>query len=42
MGYSSNTKGCQLYNVETKKLIVSREVIFNKKATWDWNENKEQ
>lgn len=41
VGYSSNTKGYRLYNIETKKLIVSRDVIFNEKATRDLNENKE-
>lgn len=40
--YSSNTKGYQLYNVETNKLMVRRDVIFNEKVAWDWNENKEQ
>lgn len=42
VGYSSSSKGYQLFNVDIKKLIVSRDVIFNEKASWDWNENKVQ
>lgn len=42
VGYSTSSKGYRLFNVETEKLIVSRDVIFNEKASWDWNENKVQ
>ncbi|XP_024177774.1 uncharacterized protein LOC112183641 [Rosa chinensis] len=42
VGYSTSSKGYRLFNVETKKLIVSRDVVFNDKASWDWNENKVQ
>ncbi|TXG55633.1 hypothetical protein EZV62_020889 [Acer yangbiense] len=38
---SSNTKGYRLYDVETGKLIVSRDVIFDENAAWDWKEKKE-
>ena len=36
MGYSSQSKGYRLYNLKTNKLIISRDVIFYEKATWNW------
>lgn len=31
VGYNSSTKGYKLFDVDSKKLIVTRDVIFNKK-----------
>lgn len=42
IGYSSETKGYRLYSIESKKLTISRNVIFKEEAVWDWNLNKGQ
>ena len=38
LGYSDVTKGYRLLDVKTNKLVVSRDVIFDEKTTW--NEDK--
>ncbi|RVW32269.1 Retrovirus-related Pol polyprotein from transposon RE1 [Vitis vinifera] len=40
MGYSSQSKGYRLYNLKTNKLIISRDVIFDEKVAWNWEEGK--
>ncbi|CAL9001225.1 unnamed protein product [Prunus brigantina] len=35
-------KGYKLYNIETGKVIVSRDVVFNEDACWDWNTQEER
>lgn len=39
--YNSNAKKYQLYDVEVEKLIISRDVIFDEIATWNWKEKQE-
>ncbi|BBH09860.1 multidrug resistance-associated protein 9 [Prunus dulcis] len=34
-------KGYRLFNIETEKVIVSRDVIFSENVCWDWNAKKE-
>ncbi|KAI5329472.1 hypothetical protein L3X38_028869 [Prunus dulcis] len=41
LGYGSCEKGYRLYNIETEKVIVSRDVIFSENECWDWNTKKE-
>ncbi|CAL2265939.1 unnamed protein product [Prunus armeniaca] len=41
LGYGNCEKGYRLYNIETEKVIVSRDVIFNENECWDWNAKKE-
>ncbi|KAI5344202.1 hypothetical protein L3X38_012079 [Prunus dulcis] len=41
LGYDSCEKGYRLYNIETGKVIVSRDVIFSENKCWDWNAKKE-
>ncbi|KAI5314278.1 hypothetical protein L3X38_043454 [Prunus dulcis] len=41
LGYGSCEKGYRLYNIETKKVIISRDVIFSENECWDWNTKKE-
>lgn len=36
LGIEPGTKAYRLYNPDTKKIIVSRDVIFNEKACWNW------
>ncbi|KAK4385484.1 Retrovirus-related Pol polyprotein from transposon TNT 1-94 [Sesamum angolense] len=40
IGYSSDTKGYRLLNLNTNKLIFIRDVIFHESATWDWKEKE--
>jgi Reverse transcriptase (RNA-dependent DNA polymerase)/gag-polypeptide of LTR copia-type/Integrase core domain/GAG-pre-integrase domain len=42
VGYPDGTKGYRLYNLEKKKLVISRDVIFDEKAFWNWEEEKVQ
>jgi hypothetical protein len=37
IGYCIQSKGYRLYNPETKKIIVSRNVMFDENTSWRWN-----
>lgn len=37
LGVSDESKGYRLYNPVTKKITVSRDVIFEEDAKWNWN-----
>ncbi|KAM0973674.1 hypothetical protein ACFX2C_016966 [Malus domestica] len=41
LGYGSCEKGYKLYNIDSGKVIISRDVVFNEEACWDWNTQKE-
>lgn len=41
VGYSEASKAYKLYNPITKKVIISRDVIFNEEASWEWKNEKE-
>ena len=34
------SKGYRLYNSKTKKVIISRDVVFDEKAFWNWRNDK--
>ena len=36
VGYSIDTKGCRLYDPITKKLLISRDVVFDENSAWNW------
>ncbi|KAM1251313.1 hypothetical protein ACFX2G_034427 [Malus domestica] len=36
LGYGTCEKGYRLYNPETKKIVISRDVIFYENTCWDW------
>lgn len=36
LGVNEESKGYRLYNPITKKVVVSRDVIFEKDKQWDW------
>lgn len=38
VGNSIETKGYRFYNPLTKKLLISRDVIFDEKDAWNWDE----
>ncbi|KAK4399803.1 Retrovirus-related Pol polyprotein from transposon RE2 [Sesamum angolense] len=40
LGYSTQSKGYRIYNLKTKKLIISRDVEFDEDAMWNWDEEK--
>ena len=37
IGYSEESKAYKLYNPLTKKLAVSRDVVFNEAEAWSWS-----
>jgi hypothetical protein len=41
VGYGDLRMGYKLYNPITKKLIISRDVIFEEDKTWQWNDDQE-
>ncbi|CAL9026855.1 unnamed protein product [Prunus brigantina] len=41
LGYGSCEKGYRLYNITTEKVIISRDVVFNEEASWDWKAQQE-
>lgn len=36
--YNPISKGYRLYDMKTNKVIVNRDVLFNEKAKWHWEE----
>ena len=39
VGYETGTKGYRVYDPMTKRLHVSRDVIFEENIGWDWKQN---
>ncbi|KAL8166427.1 hypothetical protein V2J09_007926 [Rumex salicifolius] len=35
------SKAYKLYNPHTKKVVISRDVVFDEKHGWEWTENME-
>ena len=35
IGYSTNSKAYKLYNPETKKVIINKDVMFDEEGRWD-------
>ena len=40
VGYSSQSKGYRLYSLKTNKIIISRDVLFDESATYNWDDEK--
>ena len=36
LGYGSNSKGYRMYNLETKKILINRDVKFDEFSKWNW------
>jgi len=34
------SKGYRLYNLKTNKVIISRDVLFDEKAKWNWEQGQ--
>jgi hypothetical protein len=41
IGYDSNSKGYKLYNPDTGKTIISRNVVFDEEGEWEWRSSNE-
>lgn len=41
LGIEPGSKAYRLYNPTTRKVIVSRNVVFDEKTSWNWNETKD-
>ena len=37
IGYDANSKGYKLYNPHNKKIVISRDVVFDEEGEWDFN-----
>ncbi|KAA0054682.1 integrase [Cucumis melo var. makuwa] len=37
--YSENSKAYRLYNPVSRKIIISRDVIFNEDKSWNWSDD---
>ncbi|GAU48606.1 hypothetical protein TSUD_327180 [Trifolium subterraneum] len=43
LGISDESKGYRLFNPKTKRIVVSKDVVFEEEKSWDWGQNfKEQ
>ncbi|KAL4369603.1 hypothetical protein GQ457_05G026510 [Hibiscus cannabinus] len=40
LGYDSQAKGYRIFNLDTRKIMISRDVEFNEDASWNWDEEK--
>lgn len=38
VGYEKGSKAYKLYNLESRKIVVSRDVVFEEEKGWNWNE----
>ncbi|CAL9007314.1 unnamed protein product [Prunus brigantina] len=41
LGVNEESKAYKLYNPETQKIIISRDVVFDEANGWDWNNKQE-
>ncbi|GAA0160040.1 transmembrane signal receptor [Lithospermum erythrorhizon] len=41
LGISEGTKGYRLYNTETRKIVTTKDVVFEEQKAWDWKEEGE-
>lgn len=39
LSVSEQSKAYRLYNPNTKKIIISRDVVFDEEKLWSWNDN---
>ncbi|CAL2232095.1 unnamed protein product [Prunus armeniaca] len=42
MGYGSCEKGYRVYDLQSKKIVLSRSVIFNEDKAWIWKSDQEE
>ena len=42
LGYAANSKGYRVFNLQAKKLIISRDIQVDEDAYWDWENDQIQ
>ena len=42
VGYDASSKGYKFYNPSNNKVVVSRDVEFDEKASWNWEALEEK
>ncbi|KAA0033891.1 integrase [Cucumis melo var. makuwa] len=42
VGYSENSKAYRLYNPVSRKIIISRDVIFSEDESWNWSDDVDE
>lgn len=42
MGYGTSEKGYKVFDPITKRIILSRDVVFDENASWDWNASSQK
>ncbi|KAI5401307.1 hypothetical protein KIW84_065959 [Lathyrus oleraceus] len=40
LGYNKISKGYHVYNLQTKKIIINRDVEVDENVSWNWDEEK--
>jgi len=40
LGVSEQSKAYKLYNPDTKKMVITRDVVFDKGLVWNWDTSK--
>jgi hypothetical protein len=38
LGYSDKSKAYRLFDLIAKKIVISRDVVFDKGESWNWGE----
>lgn len=41
LGVNEESKAYKMYNFNSKKIIISRDVLFEENSTWDWGSNED-
>ena len=42
IGYSTHSKGYKLYNPSSKKIVISRDVMFDEEGEWEFNSSTDE
>ena len=42
MGYGTSEKGFRVFDPITKKIILSRDVVFDENGRWNWEANSKK